>query len=134
MRSRRRFRKTEGRLERLEKVVNAHAVSLDQEIVLLIAQGLVARGKGKDDLYYYDVLDVILAEVARLDEENPTGADEETDRRIDKLLDLGTMISKEMDAIVRANPPKNPKLLAEWNEVTKGLYNDDKTDTNKSKT
>ena len=62
-------------------------------------------------------LDIILEEIKRLDEENPTGPDEETDPRIVALIDEGERICLELDPFMRETYRHNPVKLAEWDEI-----------------
>ena len=48
----------------------------------------------------FSKLDKIIKEIQRLDEENPTGEDEETDPRIVALLAEGDEIVKELDPLM----------------------------------
>ena len=59
----------------------------------------------------------IVDEVKRLDEENPTGPDEETDPRIVKLLDEAERVIRLLDPIVRETYCDNPAALAEWDDI-----------------
>ena len=62
-------------------------------------------------------MDYIIKEIARLDKENPTGPDEETDPRIVELLKEGMKIQKELDPLMRGTFPNNPEKLAEWDSI-----------------
>lgn len=62
-------------------------------------------------------LDYIIKEITRLDKENPTGPDEETDPRIVELLDEGMKIQKELDPLMRGTFRNNPAKLAEWDSI-----------------
>jgi superfamily I DNA and RNA helicase len=62
-------------------------------------------------------LSQIIKEVARLDQENPTGPDEESDPRIEKLLDEALRIQKALDIIVREVYRNSPEKLAEWERI-----------------
>ena len=62
-------------------------------------------------------LDYIIKEVARLDKENPTGPDEETDPRIVELLNEGMKIQKELDPLMRGTFRNNPAKFAEWESI-----------------
>ena len=59
----------------------------------------------------------IVEEIARLDRENPTGPDEETDPRIVALLDEAFEIKQQLDPLVRARYRDDPENLAEWDEI-----------------
>ena len=65
----------------------------------------------------FQKLGVILDEIKRLDEENPTGPDEETDPRIVKLLDEASRIQNRLDPLVRRKIRHDPAALAEWDEI-----------------
>lgn len=65
----------------------------------------------------YSKLDKIIKEIARLDKENPTGPDEETDPRIVQLLDEGTEIQKQLDPLMRETFRNRPATLAEWDSI-----------------
>lgn len=67
-------------------------------------------------------LDYIIEEVARLDKENPTGPDEETDPRIVELLNEGMEIQKELDPLMRGTFRNNPAKLAEWESIMQTFY------------
>jgi hypothetical protein len=62
-------------------------------------------------------MSVILKEVKRLDEENPTGPDEETDPRIVELLAEAEQVQKQLDPLMRSRHRHNPAKLAEWDEI-----------------
>jgi hypothetical protein len=62
-------------------------------------------------------LDYIIKEIARLDRENPTGPDEETDPRIVKLLKEGMEIQKELDPLMRETFRNRQATLAEWDSI-----------------
>ena len=62
-------------------------------------------------------MSVILAEVKRIDEENPTGPDDEGDPRITELLDEGNEIIQQLDPLMRSRHRHNPAKLAEWDEI-----------------
>jgi hypothetical protein len=62
-------------------------------------------------------LDYIIKEIARLDRENPTGPDEETDPRIVALLNEGTEIQKELDPLMRETFRNRQETLAEWDSI-----------------
>ena len=59
----------------------------------------------------------ILDEIAKLDKENPTGPDEETDPRIVRLLDEAEEIRKELDPLMRETFRNRPAMLAEWDGI-----------------
>jgi hypothetical protein len=65
----------------------------------------------------FEQLDKVLNEIDRLDKENPTGPDEETDPRIVKLLDEADRITNELDPIIRETFQDDPEKLAEWDEI-----------------
>ena len=56
-------------------------------------------------------------EVKRLDKENPTGPDEETDPRIVALLAEMKEHIKELDPLVRRAYRYRPEALLEWDEI-----------------
>jgi hypothetical protein len=58
-----------------------------------------------------------VAEVQRLDKENPTGPDEETDPRIVALLAEMDEHIKELDPLVRKAYRHRPERLREWEEI-----------------
>jgi hypothetical protein len=62
-------------------------------------------------------MDYIIKEIARLDKENPTGPDEETDPRIVELINEGLRIQKELDPLMRGTFHNNPEKLAEWDSI-----------------
>ena len=85
----------------------------------------------------FERMDVIIAEIERLDRENPTGPDEETDPRIQKLLEEGTEITKQLDPLMRRRFRHNPAKLAEWDDIMHtcdGLDEDDPNDSGASQT
>jgi hypothetical protein len=61
----------------------------------------------------------IVSEVERLDKENPTDPDEETDPRIVKLLDEAERIMRLLDPIVRETFRDRPAELAEWDDIVR---------------
>jgi hypothetical protein len=65
----------------------------------------------------FSKLDKIIKEIQRLDEENPTGEDEETDPRIEKLLVEGEKIQKELDPLMRETFRGRRAALAEWDSI-----------------
>ena len=77
-------------------------------------------------------LDYIIKEIARLDKENPTGPDEETDPRIVELLNEGTEIQKELDPLMRGTFRNNPDKLAEWDSIMKTHYELNREEPDKS--
>jgi hypothetical protein len=79
-------------------------------------------------------LDYIIKEIARLDKENPTGPDEETDPRIVELLKEGTEIQKELDPLMRGTFRNNPAKLAEWDSIMHMCDDLDEEDGGKSAT
>jgi chaperonin cofactor prefoldin len=62
-------------------------------------------------------MDKVLKEMQRVDEENPTGPDDEGDPRIDAILAKGNRIQNELDPIMRELYVGNPAALAEWDEI-----------------
>ncbi|MDX6696331.1 MAG: hypothetical protein QOF02_3934 [Blastocatellia bacterium] len=58
-----------------------------------------------------------VAEVKRLDKENPTGPDEETDPRIVALLAEMDEHIKELDPLVRKAYRYRPEAILEWDEI-----------------
>jgi hypothetical protein len=65
----------------------------------------------------FSKLDKIIKEIQRLDEENPTGEDEEADPRIEALLAEGEAIQKELDPLMRETFRGRPATLAEWDSI-----------------
>lgn len=88
----------------------------------------------EDDLNPFKLLNHIIKEIQRLDQENPTGPDEPTDPRIVKLLDLGNQLIKEMDPVIREQHRDNPKLLAEWDSLMQPFYDAEKENNGKADT
>jgi hypothetical protein len=131
MTRRKRFRRTELRLKGVEQLVKAKSVPAQAEALPGLAALLAKAGK-MENLNPFSVMDLIVKEVQRIDKENPTGPDEETDPRIVKLLDLGTKIIREMDPIIRENARNDPQALAEWDDIMQGLYEADKEEAAKS--
>jgi hypothetical protein len=80
----------------------------------------------------FSKLDIILKEIARLDKENPTGPDEETDPRIVQLLDEAEEIRKELDPLMRGTFRHRPATLAEWDSIMHMCDDLDEADTGKS--
>ncbi|MBD0370078.1 MAG: hypothetical protein ICV60_04535 [Pyrinomonadaceae bacterium] len=70
-----------------------------------------------DAPHLFDLLDRITESVERIDKENPTGPDEETDPRIVTLLEMGQRITDLLDPLVRENFKDNPDKLAEWDDI-----------------
>jgi hypothetical protein len=62
-------------------------------------------------------MDYIIKEIARLDKENPTGPDEETDPRIVELLNEGMKIQKELDPLMRETFRNRQATIAEWDSI-----------------
>jgi DNA-binding transcriptional MerR regulator len=91
--------------------------------------------KGKDHRMLHEILftrlDVIIKEIARLDKENPTGPDEETDPRIVALLDEAQEIQKELDPLMRETFRNDPAKLAEWESIMHMCDDLDEEDTDK---
>jgi hypothetical protein len=77
-------------------------------------------------------MDYIIKEIARLDKENPTGPDEETDPRIVQLLKEGMEIQKELDPLMRGTFRNNPAKLAEWDSIMHMCDDLDEGDAGKS--
>ena len=65
----------------------------------------------------FDRIGYLIKEVERIDKENPTGPDEETDPRIVAMLAEMWEIQKELDPIVRATLHDRPAAIAEWDEI-----------------
>ena len=59
----------------------------------------------------------VIAEIQRIDQENPTGPNEKGDPRIDALLTEAEGIQNELDPIMRELYRDNPARLAEWDEI-----------------
>ena len=59
----------------------------------------------------------VIAEIQRIDQENPTGPNEKGDPRIDALIAEGLRIQNELDPIMRELFRDNPAALAEWDEI-----------------
>lgn len=59
----------------------------------------------------------LVSEIERLDKENPTGPDEETDPRIVKMLDEAERVMRLLDPIVRETYRDKPEALAEWDSI-----------------
>ena len=74
----------------------------------------------------------IIEEIARLDEENPTGPDEETDPRIVELIKEGMEIQKELDPLMRGTFRHDPARLAEWDSIMHMCDDLDEEDAGKS--
>ena len=81
----------------------------------------------------FERMDVIIAEIERLDRENPTGPDEETDPRIQKLLEEGTEITKQLDPLMRRRFRHNPAKLAEWDDIIHMCDDPDEDDPDKQR-
>ena len=77
-------------------------------------------------------MNYIIKEIARLDKENPTGPDEETDPRIVELLDEGMKIQKELDPLMRGTFCNNPAKLAEWDSIMQTYYELNSEETGES--
>ena len=71
----------------------------------------------------------VIKEIARIDKENPTGPDEETDPRIVELLKEGMEIQKELDPLMRGTFRHDPAKLAEWDSIMHMCDDLDKEDT-----
>jgi hypothetical protein len=80
----------------------------------------------------FSKLDVILKEIERLDKENPTGPDEETDPRIVHLINEGEKIQKELDPLMRGTFRNRRETLAEWDSIMHMCDDLEKPDTGKS--
>lgn len=65
----------------------------------------------------FSKLDKIIREIQRLDAENPTGEDEETDPRIVELLAEGDAICKELDPMMRETFRGRRAAIAEWDSI-----------------
>ena len=65
----------------------------------------------------FDRVGYLVREVERIDKENPTGPDEETDPRIVAMLAEMDDIVKELDPIVRKTLHDRPLALVEWDEI-----------------
>jgi hypothetical protein len=76
-------------------------------------------------------MDYIIKEIAKLDKENPTGPDEETDPRIVKLLAEGMRIQKELDPLMRGTFRNHQATLAEWDSIMHMCDDLDAEDTGK---
>ena len=74
----------------------------------------------------------IIEEIARLDAENPTGPDEETDPRIVELIKEGMEIQKELDPLMRGTFRHDPARLAEWDSIMHMCDDLDEEDAGKS--
>jgi len=122
-----RFNQTDHHLDNVDRTIGENPPSIDKETILLIAEAFAREGK-KEEMSYLSVINIIVKEVQRIDKENPTGPDEETDPRIVKLLDLGTKLMLEIDPMVRENARNNPKALAEWDDIMQGIYEENKSD------
>ena len=59
----------------------------------------------------------VIAEIQRIDQENPTGPNDKDDPRIDALLTEAEGIQNELDSIMRELYQDNPARLAEWDEI-----------------
>lgn len=79
----------------------------------------------------FNKLDRRIKEIKRIDEENPTGPDE-TDPRIEKLLEECAAITKELDPIVRLVYRNHPAKLAAWDEIIHSCDDDEETDSDKT--
>jgi hypothetical protein len=72
----------------------------------------------------------IIEEIQRIDKENPTGPDEETDPRIVALLDEGVKTINELDPIIRETFRNDYATLSHWDKITQihdGPPEDDST-------
>lgn len=70
-----------------------------------------------DAPHLFALLGQITESVQRIDKENPTGPDEETDLRIVALLRMANRITGLLDPLVRENFKDNPEKLAKWEEI-----------------
>jgi len=77
-------------------------------------------------------MDYIIEEIARLDKENPTGPDEETDPRIVELLNEGMKIQKELDPLMRETFRHRQATLVEWDSIMHMCDDLDAEDVGKS--
>jgi hypothetical protein len=59
----------------------------------------------------------IIDEIERIDREEPTGPDGETNPRIVELLKEGEKVQRELDPLVRETFRDDPAILAEWDSV-----------------
>lgn len=75
----------------------------------------------------------ILDEIARLDKENPTGPDEDTDPRIVRLLDEAEEIRRELDPLMRETFRNRPATLAKWDSIMQMCDDPDEGDAGKPK-
>lgn len=130
---RKRFRRTDVRFKGVEQLLKAKSIPPTQEFIPGLTELLVKAGTIQK-VDPFSVVGLIAKEAQRLDAENPTGPDEEIDPRIVLLLDLGSKIILEMDPIVRERCRDNPKALAEWEDIMKGLPKADNEDANESNT
>jgi hypothetical protein len=81
----------------------------------------------------FDRMGFIAREIDRLDKENPTGPDEETDPRIVQLLEEGRRIQKQLDPLVRETFRDRPEHLVEWDSIMHMCDDDlDEGDSGKS--
>ena len=70
-----------------------------------------------DERDLFKRIEVINKETRRLDEQNPSDPEEETDPRIRELFDEGIEIMKQLDPIIREKFRDDPATLAEWDEI-----------------
>ena len=90
-----------------------------------IAKKLVLTEKKLDEAeltvgdapHLFQLLDRVMKSIERIDKENPTGPDEETDPRIVAFLKIAQKITDRLDPLVRENYKDNPVRLAEWDEI-----------------
>jgi hypothetical protein len=62
-------------------------------------------------------MNYVIKEIERIDKENPTGPDEETNPRIVELLKEGMEIQKELDPLMRGTFSHDPATLAKWDSI-----------------
>lgn len=62
-------------------------------------------------------LSEIIKEIQRVDQEHPTGPDEESDPRIKELIAEGIKVQQQLDPMMREIYRDNPAKLAEWDEI-----------------
>lgn len=65
----------------------------------------------------FDELNRLLAEIERLDRENPGEAEDEDDPRIAALLEDMDGVVAELDPLVRERIADDPAALAEWDDI-----------------
>jgi hypothetical protein len=69
---------------------------------------------GLNEADLHQALKHILAEVKRIDEEDP---DNDDDPRIGRLLDVAKLVIERLDPLTRERLRDNPAALAEWDEI-----------------